>query len=230
MYPPRQGWRGGEFFSPSSHGGGSRAIGGEGDGVHPTVAGWMMPVADPQAIRIELQQQRLAKFQTAEEAAPWALDVSLAGSSGLDTKRWAPEKVSGRGKGKRKAVQALTVDDNDGPGGEATDMSTAISWNPQSTLIPEVPTILGDTAGGGIMTMRLVAVKGRRIEVCQGDTITLVASGTGPMSGETVSLEVEDIIYGAMAYVNLLVEGGTTASGGGRSRSRSDAYVRVVQN
>jgi hypothetical protein len=40
----------------------------------------------------------------------------------------------------------------------------------------------------------------------------------------------QDIVYGEMAYVNMLVEGGSALSGGGRSRSRTCAYVRVTQS
>lgn len=99
-----------------------------------------------------------------------------------------------------------------------------------STSIPEMPTLLGDMASGGLTTLRLRALKGKEIDVCPGSTISLRVTGKGPRNGSLVSLQVEDVVYGANAYVNLLVDGGTTASRGGRSTSRSDAYIRAVRS
>jgi hypothetical protein len=49
------------------------------------------------------------------------------------------------------------------------------------------------------------------------------------MNGKTISFVVEEIIYGDKAYVNMLVDGGTALSGGGRSRSNRSAFVRVSE-
>lgn len=112
---------------------------------------------------------------------------------------------------------------------EQSSRSTSIAeQSSRSTSIAEGPTLLGDTANGRISTLRLRALRGKTIDVCAGESILLRVDGKGPRAGETIYLDVLDIIYGNIAYVNLLVDGGTTGSGGGRSTSRSAAFVRVT--
>ena len=110
---------------------------------------------------------------------------------------------------------------------------TQKTWDRKSTVVPEVPNLMGDGgADSGLETLRIIALgknEGNVIDLWQGDVITLVVSGRGPMNGKTISLVVDDVIYGDKAYINMLVDGGTALSGGGRSRAQRSAYVRVVE-
>lgn len=125
----------------------------------------------------------------------------------------------GRGRSSRRNNQDTQEEENH-------DIRSLL-FDHRSTSIQEAPTMAGDVSDG-IMTMRLRAFSGKQINVSPGQVITLTVRGQGgPLRGQSVSLEVKDIIYGANAYVNLLVDGGTVATTG-RSHSRKNAYARVV--
>jgi hypothetical protein len=113
-----------------------------------------------------------------------------------------------------------------------TTAKATTNWNPKSTIVPELPDLMGNGGGGdgGLSTLRLVAIgQDGEIDLWQGDTISLEVSGKGPMNRKKIDLVVDEIVYGEKAYINMLVDGGTALSGGGRSTSNRNAYVRVME-